>query len=214
MIAVLLKDLDRQKILISVFVGMIVLLTLSAGQGREWMYLLGSVLLLLALSISATLVPERIEDQFHGYVILKSLPLGVSKIVGAKFILQMLVAFVSSSAVSLLMSIAFGDAALIRFGLVLFAWTFCVSLVLISLSYIGVYALGMTRFTTVAKITSVTLLLIPQIILFFLLKTRRMPNFSVLRDTIGMSSVLIPLGLAVTLYAVGYVIAVKIRRTR
>jgi hypothetical protein len=174
-------------------------------------FVLISGVLVYSLVFGEIFINEQYEEKHHGYIFMKTLPVGIGEVVSAKFLRVLLSAFVFMGLTVLLITFAPGhpDRIVLVRSFVLFNGI--VALIAAGFVFIGLFGMGYMIFLRVALSVLVLLQLIP----FVLLSSGKMDVFvqsavEFLRSINWL--VAIPAGLAV--YFGLMVVAIKVKTLR
>ena len=213
MITLIMKDLDRSKLLLIAYVllqivGLVVVIRLALHQ----LYWAISAPLLLFMVVTVAAVHERNEDRYKGYIFMRVMPLTLSEIVLGKFLLIFLVNITAAGFVFMLAMFVPMTSDLRALGTGIIMFTANLNLLITAIMYLGIYALGYIKFSYVAKISLLAVLLIPQLVLFFALKSGNRPDYKNLLSIFTQANWLVISLCCVVFYFLLMLTAVKVRR--
>ncbi len=212
MITLILKDLRRSKVLFFAFTIVLLAGIFITKVTMNQLFIMLSSPLLLLLVLSSVITHERAEDKYNGYTFLQVLPLKASEIVGVKFLLMLLIDAAASFLILLLIPLIFETPVktAVANGVILLIGNF--SLLVVAMIYLGIYALGFTKFANVAKISVFAFLIIPQVILFVTLKSRAGFDLKAITLFFINTNWLAVTGCSVLLYLILMLAAIRFKR--
>ena len=166
------KEMRGVSIAAAVFVAILAALAVVGRLASDRLFTLFIVAASAFLIFGALLTAERIEDKNHGYRILLRMPILALEVAAGKLlVMYCLNAF--SCALMILVSSLYGfDTEFFALARGIILLLSCVWLLLIVLSFTGVYTLGYTRFILVFRVSIMGLVVLAQVLLFFLLRSR------------------------------------------
>jgi hypothetical protein len=191
MITLILKDLRRSKVLFFAFTIVLLAGIFITKVTMNQLFIMLSGPLLLLLVLSSVITHERAEDKYNGYTFLQVLPLKASEIV-----------------IPLIFETPIKTA--VANGVILLIGNF--SLLVVAMIYLGIYALGFTKFANVAKISVFAFLIIPQVILFVTLKSRAGFDLKAITLFFINTNWLAVTGCSVLLYLILMLAAIRFKR--
>lgn len=148
-----------------IIASLIVVLRLIIGSELSTVFVIISGILVFVLVFGSTFTNEQYEEKNKGYMFLDTLPITAREITKAKFALVLLAVGLCVGLLLILISLSDspGETAAIARSYVLFMGA--VSLILAGVNYIGIFAMGFTKYLVVVGVGWVTLSLAPMIIL-------------------------------------------------
>jgi len=193
--------------------GLIGILKLITGNELSTVFVIIAGILVLLLAFGATFTNEQYEEKNNGYMFLDTLPVTAREIVEGKFTLVLVTVGLCVGFLLILITLSAGspEAIVLARSYVLFMGVVC--LLLAGVNYIGIFALGFTKYLIVVAVGWLTLGFVPTIIL----RTYK-GRMDIFKETIvhfftGVHwLVVIPLSLVA--YFVLMLIAAKVRHTR
>ncbi len=196
-----------------IIVSLIVFLKLITGNELSTVFVIISGIFVFFLVFGSTFTNEQYEEKNKGYTFLDTLPVTAREIVEAKFALVLLAVGLCVGFLVILISLSGSAPETIATArsYVLFMGVVC--LILAGVNYIGIFALGFTKYLLIVGVAWLTLSLVPMIII----KTYE-GRMDVLRETVldfyaGINwFVVIPLALVV--YFVLMLAAAKVRHLK
>lgn len=194
-------------------VTLIVILRIITGSELSPVFVIISGIFVFFLVFGSTFTNEQYEEKNKGYAFLDTLPVAVREIVEAKFALVLLAVGLCVGFLVILVSLSGGtpEAIAIARSYVLFMGVVC--LILAGLNYIGIFALGFTKYLAVVGVGWLTLSLVPMIILRTYQGRMDVFRETVLHFFIGIDwPVMIPLALVV--YFILMLTAAKVRHLK
>jgi lysylphosphatidylglycerol synthetase-like protein (DUF2156 family) len=149
----------------AIIVGLIVILRFITGSELSPVFVIISGIFVFFLVFGSTFTNEQYEEKNKGYTFLDTLPVTAREIVEAKYALVLLAVGLCVGFLVILFSLSGSapETIAIARSYVLFLGVVC--LILAGLNYIGIFALGFTKFLIVVGVGWFTLSLIPTIIL-------------------------------------------------
>ncbi len=197
----------------AIIAGLIVLLRLLVGSKLSPVFVIISGIIVFFLVFGSTFTNEQYEEKNKGYRFLDTLPVTAREIVEAKFALVLLSVGLCVGFLMILISLSGSppETIAIARSYVLFSGMVC--LILAGVNYIGIFALGFTKYLVIVGIGWVSLSLVPMIIL----KTYE-GRMDVLRETVldFFTGTDWPIVIPVTLvaYFVLMLVAAKVRHLK
>ena len=210
---VLKKNMNFFAFYFIIVTSLIVILRLITGRELSTAFVIISGILVFALIFGSTFTNEQYEEKNKGYMFLDTLPVTPREITEAKFALVLLTVGLCVGLLLILISLSgspLKTAAVAR-SYVLFTGVAC--LILSGVNYIGIFALGFTKYLVIVGVGWLILSLAPMIIL----RTHE-GQMSVLRETVlnffaGIDW-LIVLPSALVVYFVLMLVAAKVRHLK
>ena len=143
----------------------IIVKILSASSGNAYFVMVGAVLNYF-LVMGIVFISEQYEDKHKGYALLASLPVRIRDVVAVKFILVLLNLALFTAFLVILSKLFISKE---NYGLVksFFLLNGSTALLLGGLFYLGIYALGYTKFTVVFLSFTVAAGFVPMAIRMF-----------------------------------------------
>lgn len=213
MLKIMKKNMNVFIFYLGVVTGLIVIMRILARSELSVAFVVISGVLVFLLVFGATFTNEQYEEKNKGYAFLDTLPVTAREIVEAKFALVLLSVGFCVGFLVILISLSgiIPESTIIARSYVLFMGM--IGLILAGVNYIGIFALGFTKYLVIVGVGWVSLGLVPMIIM----KTYE-GRMDVLRETVldffsGLDwLVVIPLGLLV--YFVLMLVAAKVRHLK
>lgn len=148
-----------------IIASLIVVLRLITGSELSTAFVIISGVLIFALVFGSTFTNEQYEEKNKGYMFLDTLPVTAREIAEAKFALVLLSVGLCVGFLLILISLSVSslETTAVARSYVLFTGVAC--LILAGVNYIGIFALGFTKYLVVVGVGWVTLSLTPMIIL-------------------------------------------------
>jgi hypothetical protein len=148
-----------------IITSLIVFLRLITGSKLSTSYVIFAGILVLFLVFGSTFTNEQYEEKNKGYSFLDTLPVTAREIVEAKYALVLLAVGLCVGFILILFSISGSSPEMISTArsYVLFMGVIC--LILAGVNYIGIFALGFTKFLIIVGMACLVLAIIPTIIL-------------------------------------------------
>jgi hypothetical protein len=148
-----------------IITSLIVFLRLITGSKLSTSYVIFAGILVLFLVFGSTFTNEQYEEKNKGYSFLDTLPVTAREIVEAKYALVLLAVGLCVGFILILFSISGSSPEMISTArsYVLFMGVIC--LILAGVNYIGIFALGFTKFLIIVGMGCLVLAIIPTIIL-------------------------------------------------
>jgi hypothetical protein len=148
-----------------IITSLIVFLRLITGSKLSTSYVIFAGILVLFLVFGSTFTNEQYEEKNKGYSFLDTLPVTAREIVEAKYALVLLAVGLCVGFILILFSISGSSPEMISTArsYVLFMGVIC--LILAGVNYIGIFALGFTKFLIIVGMGWLVLAIIPTIIL-------------------------------------------------
>lgn len=197
----------------AIIVGLIVILRFITGSELSPVFVIISGIFVFFLVFGSTFTNEQYEEKNKGYTFLDTLPITPREIAEAKYALVLLAVGLCVGFLVILFSLSGSapETIAIARSYVIFLGVVC--LILAGLNYIGIFALGYTKFLVFVGIGWLSLGFVPMIIM----KTYQ-GRMDVLKETVfnfftGLNwLVVIPLALVV--YFVLMLVAAKVRHLK
>lgn len=196
-----------------IITSLIVFLRLITGSKLSTSYVIFAGILVLFLVFGSTFTNEQYEEKNKGYSFLDTLPVTAREIVEAKYALVLLAVGLCVGFILILFSISGSSPEMISTArsYVLFMGVIC--LILAGVNYIGIFALGFTKFLIIVGMGWLVLAIIPTIILRTYQGRMNVLKATVLNFFSGIDwLVVIPSTLVV--YFVLMLVAAKVRHLR
>ncbi len=148
-----------------IIASLIIVLRLITGSELSTAFVIISGVLVFACVFGSTFTNEQYEEKNKGYMFLDTLPVTAREITEAKFALVLLTVGLCVGFLLILISLSGSpsETTAIARSYVLFTGVAC--LILAGVNYIGIFALGFTKYLVVVGVGWVTLSLTPMIIL-------------------------------------------------
>jgi hypothetical protein len=196
-----------------IIVSLIVGLKLLTGSKLTTAFVIFSGILVFLLVFGSTFTNEQYEEKNKGYKFLDTLPVTSREIVEAKYALVLLAVVFCVGFLVILFSISGGipETIGIARSYVLFMGVIC--LILAGINYIGIFALGYTKYLVIVGVGWFSLSLVPMI----MIKTYQ-GRMNVLKETVlkfyGGIDWLIVVPLTLVVYFVLMLVAAKVRHIK
>jgi hypothetical protein len=144
---------------------LIVILRLMTGNEVSAVFVIISGILVFLLVFGSTFTNEQYEEKNKGYMFLDTLPVSTREIVEAKYALVLLMVGICVGFLVILISFSAGapESIVLARSYVLFMGVVC--LILAGVNYVGIFALGFTKFLVVVGFGWVILSLVPMVVL-------------------------------------------------
>jgi len=148
-----------------IIVSLIVFLRFITGSTLSLVFVIISGILVFILVFGSTFTNEQYEEKNKGYMFLDTLPVTAREIVEAKFALVLLAVGFCVGFLVILISLSGSAPETIATArsYVLFMGVVC--LILAGVNYIGIFALGFTKYLLIVGVGWLTLSLVPMIIM-------------------------------------------------
>jgi hypothetical protein len=192
---------------------LIVILRLITGSKLSPVFVIISGIIVFFLVFGSTFTNEQYEEKNKGYAFLDTLPVTAREIVEAKFALVLLAVGLCVGFLMILISLSGSppETIAIARSYVLFSGMVC--LILAGVNYIGIFALGFTKYLVIVGVGWVSLSLVPMI----MLKTYE-GRMDVLRETVldffTGTDWLIVIPVTLVAYFVLLLVAAKVRHLK
>jgi hypothetical protein len=193
-----------------IIAGLIIFLRLITGSNLSTVFVIISGIFVFFLVFGSTFTNEQYEEKNKGYVFMDTLPVTAREIVEAKYALVLLAVGLCVGFLVILISLSGSPPETIAIARSYVLLMGVVCLILAGLNFIGIFALGFTKFLMIVGIGWLAIAFIPTIIL----RTYQ-GRMDVLKDSVfnflaGIDwLVVIPLALVV--YFVQMLLAAKVR---
>ncbi|MGB6865028.1 MAG: ABC-2 transporter permease [Candidatus Aminicenantaceae bacterium] len=192
---------------------LIVILRLITGSKLSTAFVIISGILVFFLVFASTFTNEQYEEKNKGYTFLDTLPVTAREIVEAKYALVLLAVGLCVGFLVILFSLSASSPETIAIArsYVLFLGVVC--LIMAGVNYIGIFALGYTKFLVIVGIGWLSLGFVPMIIMKTYQGRMDVLKVSVVNFFTGIDwLVVIPLALVV--YFVLMLAAAKVRHLK
>jgi hypothetical protein len=208
------KELRAVWVPIIGFLALFAALAIIAQLASQRLLALFTILASALLIYSAFIAAERREDRNNGYRILLRMPIKSTEVAAGKLIVMYFLTVLSCVLMISISGIGALDPAYKAFmqGLILLFG--CIWLIGIPLLYTGVCLLGYTRFLLIFRISIMALLVLVQIVLFFLLKSNEVGREMMTRLAGGIANApwLVICGVMSVIYVLFVPFAAKMMR--
>lgn len=148
-----------------IIASLIIVLRLITGSELSTAFVIISGVLVFALVFGSTFTNEQYEEKNKGYMFLDTLPVTAREITEAKFALVLLTVGFCVGLLLILISLSGSPLATTAVARSYVLFTSVACLILAGVNYIGIFALGFTKYLVVVGVGWVTLSLTPMIIL-------------------------------------------------
>ncbi len=143
------------------------------GQYAPQQFLpLFAIIAVALLILAALMAIERREDRNHGYRILLRMPIRALDVAVGKLLVMYLLTLLSCVLMLTVIGINHLDSQNGAFAGGLILLFNCIWLIIIPILYAGIYILGFTRFLYIFRIVIMGILVLSQIVVFLLLKSK------------------------------------------
>ena len=148
-----------------IIVGLIVILKFITGSELSTVFVIIAGILVFFLVFASTFTNEQYEEKNKGYTFLDTLPVTAREIVEAKYALVLLAVGFCVGFLVILISLSGSAPETINIArsYVLFMGVVC--LIMAGVNYIGIFALGFTKFLVIVGVGWLSLGFVPMIIM-------------------------------------------------
>ncbi|MGD9346283.1 MAG: ABC-2 transporter permease [Candidatus Aminicenantes bacterium] len=194
-------------------ISLIFILKLITGNNLSAAFVIIGGILLFLLVFGSTLTNEQYEEKNKGYSFLDTLPVTAREIAEAKFTMVLLAVGLYVGFLVILISFSSGsqEAIILARSYVLFMGVIC--LILAGVNYIGIFALGFTKFLLVIGVGWLSLGFIPMIIMRTFEGRMDILREGVLNFYAGIDWLLV-VPLSLVIYFLLMLVAAKVRHSK
>lgn len=159
------KNMNLFVIYFVITTGLIGILKLITGSDLSTVFVIIGGILVFLLVFGSTLTNEQYEEKNKGYRFLDTLPVTEREIAEAKFTLVLVAVGLNVGFLVILITLSEGapEAIVLARSFVLFIGVVC--LILAGVNYVGIFALGFTKYLVVIGIGWVALAFVPMVIM-------------------------------------------------